>query len=115
MRIQVRAGESAGDTLRVAAERRLRFALGRFERRIASISVRFSDVNGPRGGVDQSCRVAVKLAAPAGLIVVEDVDLDPLAALGRAADRVARAVARAVEHARRGRHQGPLIFQEAVS
>ena len=115
MRIQVRAGEKAGNVLRTAAERRLRFALGRFERRIASIDVRFGDVNGPRGGVDQACRVAVRLAAPAGQIVIEDMDRDAHAALARAADRMARAVGRAVDLARRGRHRTPMALREVRS
>ena len=72
MRIQVRAGIEAGRALHEAAQRRLRFALGRFDRRIDGVRVRFHDVNGPRGGVDQECQVTVRLGRPAELVVVEE-------------------------------------------
>jgi putative sigma-54 modulation protein len=113
MRIQVRAGIGAGRALHDAAQRRLRFALGRFERRIDGVRVRFHDVNGPRGGVDQECQVAVRLARPADLVVIEDRDSDPHAALARAVDRAARAVGRVIEHARWGRT--PRRRQEVLS
>ena len=38
------------DVLKGHIERRLRFALGRFAARIGRLTVRLTDVNGPRGG-----------------------------------------------------------------
>lgn len=35
-------------------ERRMRFALGRFEPRMRRVTVRVGDENGPRGGVDNA-------------------------------------------------------------
>ena len=113
MRIQVRAVTDAGLALHEAAQRRLRFALGRFDRRIDGVRVRFHDVNGPRGGVDQECQVTVRLGRPAELIVVEERDADPHAALARAADRAARAVGRVIEQSRWGRV--PRRMQEVLS
>ena len=40
-------------------QRRLGFALGRFDRRVERVLVRIEDVNGPKGGIDKHCRVVV--------------------------------------------------------
>jgi len=100
MRIQVRADGDAAGAMYEAAQRRLRFALGRFDQRIAGVRVRFHDVNGPRGGVDQECQVSVRLGRPSDVVVVEERDADPHAALARAVDRASRAVGRVIEQAR---------------
>ena len=47
--------------LRRLLERRLSFALSRFDSRIRKTTVVLEDVNGPRGGMDKSCRIAVVL------------------------------------------------------
>ena len=72
-------------------ERRVHFALARFGHRIRRTEVLLVDSNGPRGGQDQHCTVHVVLA---GLppVVVEVVDVDPLAAVSRAVERVARRI-----------------------
>ncbi len=46
-------------------ERRLGFALGRFASRVSKVVVRLGDLNGPRGGVDQQCRIEARLVASA--------------------------------------------------
>ncbi|MBX6313964.1 MAG: HPF/RaiA family ribosome-associated protein, partial [Isosphaeraceae bacterium] len=79
------------DALKGHLERRLRFALGRFMRRIDRVIVRLSDINGPRGGVDKRCLILVTLV-PRGEVVVEGSDHDPFALVARAADRIGRAV-----------------------
>lgn len=96
MRLIIRTNGVIADGAMAVAEQRLLFALGRFATRVRSLTVRLSDVNGPRGGRDTRCAIAVRLAGPKRLIIVEDVDVEPLAAIARAADRAARAVARAV-------------------
>ena len=48
------------------AQQRLRFALGRFADRVRSLTVRLSDINGPRGGRDKRCTIAVRLAGLTG-------------------------------------------------
>lgn len=76
--------------------RRLERTLGRFGRRIERITVRCEDVNGPRGGVDQTCRIEVGVR---GLprIVVEKLAATPREAFDRAASAARRAVRRALE------------------
>lgn len=74
-----------------AIKRRLDFALGRFDKRITKADVILSDVNGPRGGVDQHCRLRVTLPARA-VIITETTAAEPLDAVGGAADRAFRRV-----------------------
>lgn len=45
--------------LKAYIQRRVQAGLGRFASRIRAISVRFVDVNGPRGGQDKCCDVRV--------------------------------------------------------
>lgn len=73
--------------------------MGRFAGRVRSLSVRLTDLNGPRGGLDKKCLIAVRLDRPRRVIVIEDVDADESAVVGRAADRAARAVSRAIQAA----------------
>lgn len=100
MRIEVRNRVEPGSDLRAHAERRVRAALARFERRIRRVDVRFVDVNGPRGGPDRECHVELRLAAPKRLVLVEEADAEPRAALARAIDRAARITAQVVAQAR---------------
>jgi ribosome-associated translation inhibitor RaiA len=72
-------------------ERRVHFALGRFGHRIRRAEVLLVDSNGPRGGLDQHCTVHVVLAGLSP-VVVEVVDVDPLTAVSRAVERVARRI-----------------------
>jgi putative sigma-54 modulation protein len=78
--------------------RRLRFALGRFDHELRRVTVRLGDINGPRGGVDKSCRV--QLHAAGRSIAIEDCDPDLYVAIDRAAERARRAVDRAVSRLR---------------
>lgn len=91
--------------------RRLRFALGRFDRSVRRVTVRLGDVNGPRGGADKTCHVQIHAAQRP--ITIEELDPDMYAAIDRAADRAARAVERALALAPRrvsapGRHRGTM-------
>jgi ribosome-associated translation inhibitor RaiA len=100
MRIEVRRiPADATDGLESYAERRLRFALGRFTPRIGAVVARLEDTNGPRGGVDKQCQVRIRLI-PEGEVLVREVDADWLAAIDRAVDRVGRAVARVLKSQR---------------
>lgn len=97
MRIIVRSTDGVTPAAAGLARRRLEFALGRFGSRVHSLTVRLTDLNGPRGGVDKKCLIAIRLRSPRRAIVIEDVDADATMAISRAADRAARAVARAVQ------------------
>jgi len=73
--------------------RRTQFAMGRFSGRIENLTVRLSDVNGPRGGSDKCCDVHVDAGFRKPVIVRERRD-DIHAAVALAVDRAGRAVAR---------------------
>lgn len=92
------------DSLRDYIKRRLRFALGRFAARIHRLKVQLTDLNGPRGGLDKRCRIAVALV-PRGAVMVEGQGDDPFALIAEAAKRAGRAVRRELE--RRRHRAGP--------
>lgn len=83
-------------------ERRLGFALGRFASRIDTVEVRLCDVNGPRGGVDKQCRIAVALF-PRGSVRVVESGQDPFALVACAVKRAGRTVHRVLGRQRRAR------------
>ncbi|MEO6811956.1 MAG: HPF/RaiA family ribosome-associated protein [Isosphaeraceae bacterium] len=88
------------DDLKAHIERRLHFALGRLAARIDRVTVRLTDLNGPRGGVDKQCRILVNLV-PKGVVMLEGTGDDPFTLVDRAAKRVGRSVRRALERRRR--------------
>ena len=81
--------------LRPRIERRLRFALTRFGDRIGRVVVFLSDLNGPKGGIDKSVRILIRLDG-VGLVVAMVVDSDWTVAVDRAAHRIGQNVARAL-------------------
>lgn len=99
MRIVIRPSSGWPSETIALTQRRLEFALGRFAGRVRSLSVRLTDLNGPRGGIDKKCLIAVRLAHPRRVIVIEDVDADAAVVVSRAAERVSRAVSRAIHAA----------------
>ena len=69
--------------------------LGRFATHIERATVRFEDVNGPRGGVDTVCRIKLAVShRPSVLVERRAVDAD--AALKRSATAVAQAMDRSI-------------------
>jgi len=73
--------------------RRLNFLVGRFRTIITRVSVRFSDVNGPKGGVDKQCVVSVKLWT-SGEVTVKGEGTDYLAVFQTSFERLIRSVRR---------------------
>lgn len=84
------------------AERVLRFAFTRFTDAIVAIRLRLVDENGPRGGVDQRCRVQVELR-DGGKVRVEGTGSDAHAVIHAVVSRVARATARHLGRSRKPR------------
>lgn len=70
--------------------------LGKFATQIERLTVRFSDENGPRGGVDQRCAVHVTLHALPEVVVSGSAET-PREAFDRAIARVERAVQRTLD------------------
>lgn len=100
MRVEIRARNGhLSRNLEERAERRLHFALGRFGGRIRRVVALLADLNGPRDGVDQHCRIEVRLIR-SGTVMAEAVEDDIMLAVGRAAERVARRVRDALDRKR---------------
>ena len=118
MQIQVRARNvPLPEEIVELAERRLSFALGKFDNRIARIQVRLIDVNGPKSGLDKACQVLIKLHY-ANELVVECIDSTWEAAICAVADRASSAVQRELERRRENRRlpmdQAALAIQEGL-
>ncbi|HTF90570.1 MAG TPA: HPF/RaiA family ribosome-associated protein [Planctomycetota bacterium] len=77
---------------------RLSSKLGKFATHMERVSVRFSDLNGPKGGVDTECRVQVSLH-PVPIVVVSARGTDPRRAFDSVANLVVRTVKRSLERA----------------
>lgn len=78
---------------RELAERRVQFALRRLRWLVPRAEVQLSDLNGPRGGVDKRCQLALKTDG-AGAVVVTAVAQDWRSALDQALSRAARLLMR---------------------
>jgi putative sigma-54 modulation protein len=104
MRLQIRTKNfRLHDTDREEMERRLQFALSRFNGRIYQVTVGLADLNGPRGGADKKCRLVVRLI-PSGKVTIEETHANVSAAVALAADRASRAVGRELRRRRDARH-----------
>jgi len=79
------------DALHDYTSRRVRFALNRIAHRVKQVFVRFTNVNGPRGGEDKKCQVRVVLASGRAL-VLEGRDASAYRAIDRTIDRAKRTV-----------------------
>lgn len=100
MRIVIQArGFDLTAGLREHVERRIHFAFDWASYHVRRISVRLSDVNGPRGGEDKCCHIQVTIAGTVDL-VIEDIEADLHVAIDRAADRAKRALARQIQRQR---------------
>jgi ribosome-associated translation inhibitor RaiA len=80
-------------------ERRLRFALAKFDSRIQKVIVFLHDQNGPRGGIDKVCRILVKTRG-CGAVIAAVVDTDWILAVDRATTRIGHTVGRHIEKLR---------------
>ena len=108
MQIALQAdGFSLTDALEKHVQDRLRFTFSRVAGRVRRILVTLSDINGPRGGVDKSCLIEVRLDGLSS-IVIQDVQADLYTAIDRAAGRAARSVLRrlALRSSKRRHYQG---------
>ena len=79
--------------------RRLGEKLGRHEGSVERVSVRFRDINGPRGGVDIQCRIKVVLSGLPSIVVERQAAMYRPALTGALAG-VERAVRGALQRSR---------------
>jgi len=85
-------------------ERRVQAALASSATRISCVRLELADINGPRGGADLRCVVAVELL-PRGTVRAEATDADLVSAVGLALARARRGILRETDLGGRGRVQ----------
>ena len=94
MKIDIQARDfSLTDSILTFIKDRLNLVLSARFDQIKKITVRLSDVNGPRGGKDKRCQICISLPRLKD-IVIEDVQSDLYVAIFRASDRASRTVNR---------------------
>jgi putative sigma-54 modulation protein len=92
------------DSIRDHIQDRLSPVIQRFETELTSLSVRFGDCNGHKGGVDKQCRIEA-VVGHAGPIIAEETHTDLYAAIDVAADRLMRAISHKVDRRQELRRQ----------
>jgi len=92
-------GGAIDDEDRDYIARKLGMKLGKFAASIERITVRLSDINGPRGGHDQRCQIKVVLSGLPS-VVVNETDSALPRTIDRAVDSAAIAVRRRVQRRR---------------
>jgi hypothetical protein len=84
---------------RTEIRHKLNRKLGKFANAIERVSVRMKDINGPRGGIDQVCRIKVVLSNLSSVVFeAQDVSLD--VAIGSALTGTERTVRRRLQRRR---------------
>jgi putative sigma-54 modulation protein len=99
--VHIRIHESElAEAIRLCMDRALHAGLQRFAGKVRNIRVTLQDVNGPRGGVDKSCRIEAKLFPSRRWVVQEVRDANAFAAITLAVQRVKYTVCKASERTR---------------
>jgi hypothetical protein len=75
---------------------KVHFALRRLSNLVPRAKVQFSDVNGPRGGIDKRCQVELKTES-VGTVVIASLARDWRTALDRSLSRATRVLTRTVQ------------------
>lgn len=95
MQIIFESRDGDGAKMRDLSIERVRFVLRRLSAFVPRAKVQFSDVNGPRGGVDKRCQVELNTAT-AGTVVIASMASDWRTALNRSLGRASRVLARSL-------------------
>ncbi len=90
------SGVTVDEKLEAYARDRAGRRLGKFAGHVERVTVRFNDINGPRGGVDIECKVTVVVSGASSVVVSERAN-DARAALDAALDSTEGAVKRTVQ------------------
>jgi len=89
-------GVGIDETTKAHVRHSLGTKLGKFAPRIERLTVRFTDVNGPRGGVDIDCDVKVVLSGQRS-VIYKARGREPREAIDRAVPGLVRAVRKALD------------------
>jgi hypothetical protein len=96
MQIIFESRDADGSQMLDLSVNRVRFALRRLSALVPQAKVQFSDVNGPRGGVDKRCQVELNTQA-AGTVIITSLARDWRTALDRSLGRATRVLTRSLQ------------------
>ncbi|MDH4480989.1 MAG: HPF/RaiA family ribosome-associated protein [Rhodoferax sp.] len=96
MQIIFESRDADGAQMRDFSIERMRFALRRLRTFVPRAKVQFSDINGPRGGVDKRCQVEL-ITEKAGTVVIASLAHDWRTALDRSLSRATRVLTRSLQ------------------
>lgn len=102
MQVTFESRDPLAAPLRALAVDRMKFVLRRLGSLVAHARLRLSDVNGPRGGIDKRCQVALKTDA-GGTVVITAASHDWRTAIDDALARAAQVLRRRVQRGRPAR------------
>lgn len=98
MQILFRSRHPEATLMRETVERRVRFVLRRLNTLAPRADVQLDDVNGPRGGVDKHCQIALRTDR-SSQVIVSSIAKDWRTALDDALARAVRHLLRALRRA----------------
>jgi hypothetical protein len=100
MQVIFESRDADGSQMRDLSVERVRFALRRLTALVPRAKVQFTDVNGPRGGIDKRCQVELKTDT-AGTVVIASLAHDWRTALDRSLTRATRVLTRSVQRSQK--------------
>ena len=100
MQIIFESRDADGAQMRDLSVARMRFVLRRLSTFVPHAKVQFSDVNGPRGGVDKRCQVELT-TEKAGTVVIASLARDWRTALDRSLGRATLVLTRSLQRAQK--------------
>lgn len=100
MQVIFESRDADGAHMRDVSIERVRFVLRRLTPFVPRAKVQFSDVNGPRGGVDKRCQVELSTEA-AGTVVIASLAQDWRTALDRSLGRATRVLKRSLQRSQK--------------
>jgi len=104
MRIDIHTSSfSLTDSLRRHIEHKIRSTLS-WAHSLQNVSLRLDDINGPKGGVDKSCRIQIPVAGGTP-VVIHEMQPDLYVAIDRAVERADRALGRKLTRKREFSHK----------
>ena len=99
MQVLFQSREPEGAEFRERVERQVRFVTRRLSDLVPRVKVQLSDVNGPRGGVDKRCQLALQTET-AGTVVVTSTARNWQLAVDQALGRAGRVLRQLVQRQR---------------
>ncbi|MEY4756093.1 MAG: hypothetical protein RJA34_991 [Pseudomonadota bacterium] len=100
MQVIFESRDAESSRMQDAAVARVRFALRRLTALVPRARVQFSDVNGPRGGIDKRCQVELSTEG-VGRVVIASMARDWRTALDRSLDRATRSLRRSLQRSQK--------------